>query len=328
MVSGTLASALLALLVFIAVISSLVSVAMLWESARDRRRRRNVGEQLEKLQIADVQSGPSGIVRAEAARVPHWVRTVVRRFPRLTNVQIRIEQAALSWTVQSFLIRTFAFALGLGLATQIFFGSWFYAAVGAAVGAFLPYLYVGRKRTRRLGAFEAGFPEAIELLVRAIRAGHPVSSGFKMVADESPDPISTEFRQVFEEQRFGLPFDESLLGLADRVPLVDVRIFTTAVLIQREVGGNLAEVLEKLSYVVRERFRIKGQIQVMTAQGRMGAMVVGALPFGTGLLFFVINPEMMLDFFRSSAAPLAIGFALFMQALGMLWIRKIITIEV
>ncbi len=330
MVSATGASLLLGVLVFVAVISTLIGVAMLWESVRESHKRRTVARQLEKLQMADIgaRAGARGVVRAEGAGLAPWARMLLQRFPRLGDIQILLEQAAIPWNVQGFLIRSFGFALGLGLFTLVVSGSQLFVAAACGVGALLPYLYVRRKRTRRLKDFEAHFPEAIDLLVRAIRAGHPISSGFKMVADETAEPLSGEFRQVFEEQRFGLPFEESILGLADRVPLVDVRIFATAVLIQREVGGNLAEVLEKLSSVVRDRFRIKGQIRVLTAQGRLGAMVVGALPFVTGFIFFLIHPEMMLDFFRSSVGPFAIAFALLMQLFGMLWIRKIVTIEV
>ena len=129
-----------------------------------------------------------------------------------------------------------------------------------------------------MGQFEEMLPEAIDLLGRAIRAGHPLSAGLKMVADETTEPIASEFRRTFEEQRFGLPFEDALLAMADRVSLIDVRILTTAILIQREVGGNLAEVLDNLANVIRVRFTIRRQLRVYTAQGRFSGYVLAAAP--------------------------------------------------
>jgi tight adherence protein B len=134
-------------------------------------------------------------------------------------------------------------------------------ATVAGVGAALPFLYVRRKRNAAAGPVRGAAPEAVDLVGRAIRAGHPLGAGLRMVAEEMPDPIRTEFRQVFEEQRFGLAFEEALFGMADRVPLVDVRILVTAILIQREVGGNLAEILDKLSHIIRQRFQIRRQLR-------------------------------------------------------------------
>jgi tight adherence protein B len=163
---------------------------------------------------------------------------------------------------------------------------------------------------------------------RAIRAGHPLSSGLKMVADEAAEPIAGEFRRVFEEQRFGMPFDDTLLGLADRVPIVDTRILVTAILIQREVGGNLAEVLDKISSVIRDRFQIRRQIRTYTAQGRMSGYVLGALPIVVGSVILALSPDYMLTLFREPIGRLMLGAAAVLQVTGYMWIRKITNIEI
>ena len=148
-----------------------------------------------------------------------------------------------------------------------------------SLGAVLPTLYVRWRRNRGLYQFEEMLPESMDLVGRALRAGHPLSAGLKMAADDGAEPVASEFRRVFEEQRFGLPLQDSLLGMADRINLVDVRILVTAILIQREVGGNLAEILDNLSAVIRARFTIRRQIKVYTAQGRMTGYLLALLPF-------------------------------------------------
>jgi tight adherence protein B len=196
------------------------------------------------------------------------------------------------------------------------------------VGAMLPTMYVRRKRTKRMNAFEEFLPESIDLVGRALRAGHPLSAGFKMAADDGPEPVAGEFRRVFEEQRFGLPLQDSLLSLADRINLVDVRILVTAILIQREVGGNLAEILDNLSAVVRARFTIRRQIRVYTAQGRMTGYLLSALPIIIFSILYMLNPQYMSILFTDPIGKILVVVAITMQLLGFLWIRKIIKIEI
>jgi tight adherence protein B len=175
--------------------------------------------------------------------------------------------------------------------------------------------------------FEEQFPEAIDLLGRAIRAGHPISSGLKMVAEEMPEPVAGEFRNMFEEQRFGLSFADSLASFADRIPLVDVRIFVTAVLIQREVGGNLTEILDNLGHIIRQRFMLQRQVKVLTAEGRFSMYVLTALPIGIAGFIAVSNREYLSPLFETEAGRTMLWAALFGQILGYLWMRRITKIE-
>jgi tight adherence protein B len=239
-----------------------------------------------------------------------------------------LDQARVQWSVGTYLLMTLGLLFAFGFAGLLLSGSLIVATIAAVIGAFLPYLIARRKATMRLYRFEEHFPEAIDLLTRAIRAGHPLSAGMRMVAEEAPEPIAEEFHETFEQQRFGLPFEDALLGLTDRVDLVDVRIFATAVLVQREVGGNLAEVLENLARTIRARFAIRRQLRVYTAQGRLSGYVLGALPILVGLAIFFLDREYMMTLFTSPIGRFAVVLAVIMQIIGYLWIRKIVNIEI
>jgi tight adherence protein B len=200
--------------------------------------------------------------------------------------------------------------------------------VGAVMGFGLPFLVLNIKRGRRMRTFEEQFPEALDLIARALKAGHAFATGLKMAADELPDPVGPEFRKTFDEQNFGLPLKDALDNLTLRVPHLDVRFFATAVLIQRETGGNLAEILENLAHVVRERFKILRQVRVYTAHGRFTGYVLLALPAVLGVALSFINPDHMNMLFRERMGQMMLLGALVMQTIGYLWIKQVIKIEV
>jgi tight adherence protein B len=200
--------------------------------------------------------------------------------------------------------------------------------IGAIVGFALPFMFLNMKRTRRMRSFEENFPEALDLIARALKAGHAFVTGLKMVADEMPDPIGPEFRKTFDEQNFGLPLKDALENLTMRVPGLDVRFFATAVLIQRETGGNLSEILENLAHVVRERFKILRQVRVYTAHGRMTGYVLLALPAVLCVALAFINPDHMNVLFRERMGQMLLMIAVCMQTIGFFWIRQVVKIEV
>ena len=199
---------------------------------------------------------------------------------------------------------------------------------GFLLGASVPFLILMRKRTVRIRRFEEQFPEALDLLSRAIKAGHAFQTAMGMVADEGAEPMGPEFRKAFEEQNYGLPLKDALNNMAIRMPLIDVRFFATAVLIQRETGGNLSEILDNLAYVVRERFKILRQVRVYTAHGRMTGYVLLALPAFLAVALMFINPEHMHVLFTERAGKMMVAATVILQTIGYLWIRKIVTIEV
>jgi tight adherence protein B len=196
------------------------------------------------------------------------------------------------------------------------------------MGAAAPVLWLVQRRSSRLKTFEEQFPEALDLVSRAIRAGHSFQTALGMVADELKPPVGPEFRKMFDQQNFGLPLREALESLAARVPIVDVKFFITAVTIQRETGGNLAEILDSLSSVVRERFKIKRQVRVHTAHGRITGLVLLALPVFLAIALSMINPDHMRPLFQERMGQTMIVATIVMQTIGFVWIRRVIRIEV
>jgi len=318
-----------ALVAFLAVALGTVSVVILWEWFQEQQRKRQMVEQLRSLANEPIE-GPanrSTVFRSAVLESP-WLRPIISRFPQLRDAGFILQQAGVSWTLQTLFLLSIGAAVGLGSVTLIMSQSLAIGFVGTVIGAMLPTMYVRRRRTKRMNAFEELLPEAIDLVGRALRAGHPLTAGFKMAADDGPEPVAGEFRRVFEEQRFGLPIQDSLLGMADRVNIVDVRILVTAILIQREVGGNLAEILDNLSAVVRARFTIRRQIRVYTAQGRMTGYLLSALPIILFSMLYMINAEYMSILFTDPIGKILIVVAITMQLIGFMWIRKIIKIEI
>lgn len=320
---------LTAALVFVAVALGAVSVALVFEFLGERRRQKDLVGQLKKFEKGLMQAGTEGggLLR-RAVRESQFMRDLATSVPTIGDLQLMIQQAGSSMTVGSFLVTIIGVAVGSGLAALLLSQKLLVAIPVAIIAAFIPWLWMRRRRTRRLYAFESELPEAIDLLGRAIRAGHPLSSGMKMVADETGEPISGEFRRTFEENRFGVPFEDAIQEMSDRVDIVDVRILVTAILIQREVGGNLAEVLDNLASVIRARFTIRRQLRVFTAQGRMSGYVLAALPIVVGTLIYLLNPDYGSLMFTHPLGRVLLGVAFIMQIIGFLWIRKIINIDI
>jgi len=320
-----------ALLVLVAGGLGLVSLILLFEWGRAFRKQRAARKQLKGIDRRAVaaQSDPTSVLyREERAGLAPWLEAIVARLPQVRDVEHLLSQADTTWSVGTFLLMSVGLGVTLALIAVTILKGWPLALGAGLFGSVIPYLYVRRRRTKRIRAFEEHFPEAIDLLGRSIRAGHAFSTGLKIVAEESPDPISTEFKQVFEEQKFGLPLEDSLMSLADRIPLVDIRILVTAILVQRDVGGNLAEILDKISYTIRERFMILRQVRVHTAQGRMTGYLLAGLPIFVGGLVFLLNPSYIGIMFEHPLGKLLLGAAGVMQFIGFLAIRKIIEIEV
>jgi tight adherence protein B len=287
-----------------------------------------VVRQLQGIGALDAGEGGPGLIRGRAADQPVWIQQLSASAPRIRDLGMLLQQAGSETSLEALLLMCAGLGVGFGAAVLTLARFWPIALLAAAAGGYLPIWFLKRKRQRRIDAFEASLPEAIDLLGRAIRAGHPLAAGFKMVADELEDPIGTEFQRTFEEQRFGLPFDDAMIALADRVVLVDVRILVTAILIQREVGGNLAEVLDNLATVIRARFQIRRQLRVYTAQGRFSGYTLGVLPIIVGFLIYLLNPGYMQLLFTHPIGKMLVFLAVVMQIVGFLWIRKIIDIEI
>ena len=318
-----------ATVVFLAVGMAVVSLAFLGESLREVRRRRDFRRQLESVTGKEGPGGDSlttSVVRA--GEEESAFDSILTGLPQVRDLKVLLEQADLNWTPGTFITISVGLAAALAASAYILSQNPVATTLAALAGLWFPLMYVKRLKNRRIRRFEEQFPEAIDLLGRSIRAGHAFPTGLKVVAEESQDPMAAEFRQIFDEQKFGLPLEDSLLGLADRIDLVDVRIFVTAILIQREVGGNLAEILDKISYTIRERFTLQRQIRVYTAQGRLTGYILAALPILLGLAITALNPEYMAILFEEPMGKVLIAAAAVLQFLGFILIRRIIDIEI
>ena len=316
---------------FVAIALVAFALTLVLDSLRDRQRRKGVESQLRGIEGSHTPGKGDPvtlILRESETSVAAWMQPIVRRITRRWNLEMLLRQAALRWGAQRLLLLMAGSAVASGLLTFVVSGRVPHAVVAAMLGAYLPLLYVKRKKFQRLSEFEEQFPEAVELMARSLRAGHPFSATLKMASEECEQPIRGEFRQTFEEQRLGLPMDDALVGMADRVDLIDVRIFVTAVMIQREVGGNLAEVLDNLSAMIRERFKLRGKIRTLTAEGRVSMWVLLGLPPALTAVMLLLNPDYIMTLFREPAGKSILFAALGMQVLGYLWMRQIIRIKI
>ena len=206
----------------------------------------------------------------------------------------------------------------------------YYTYLGLAAAplfGMIPYLIVRHARSKRLDLFEEQFPEAIALIARALRAGHAFPTGLQMVGDEVPAPVGVEFKLVYDQQSFGMPLSDALKGMAERVPVLDARFFVTAVLTQRETGGNLSEVLDNLANVIRERFKVKRQVRVVTAHGRMTGWILAALPPVLALILCFVSPQHMKTMITDPLGIKMLAIGGTMQAIGTLIIRKLVNIR-
>jgi tight adherence protein B len=267
------------------------------------------------------------VVRQRAEPQGSLMTNLAERVPRLWDLHHLLVQSGLSWTLEGFLTRIGAGAALGGIAALIAFNNSWMAGAALLLGGFSPYFYARWRKRRRLYQMESQLPESIDLIARAVRAGHPLAAGLGMAADEGPEPLASEFRTTFEEQKFGLPFEEAMLGLGDRVEVVDVRILITAILVQREVGGNLSEILETIAETMRARFNLKRQVRVYTAQGRMSGYTLAALPILVGGIITVINPTYMQTLFDESLGRGMLMAAGMLQLIGFVWIRRIVDVR-
>jgi tight adherence protein B len=254
---------------------------------------------------------------------------LLRRSERVSALQELLSQADLKIRAGNFIL--LCLASGVVVAMIVYSASnkaLIFAWVGLLLGCFFPYAFANYKRTKRFNEFEELFPQAIDTLARAVRAGHAFTTALEMISDEVSEPVATEFRKLFEEQKFGLPVREALTNLVDRVPLVDVKFFVTAVMLQRETGGNLAEILDNLSYVIRERFKILRQVRVYTAQGRLTMLLLMGMPpiIIMGMMF--MNPTFIRPLFTDPIGHVMLVIGIVLQTVGYFVIRKIIRIQV
>ena len=321
---------LLALLTFL-----VVAVIFLgfWLSFGTDSRQETVRRRVESVRKAERRSGGNipldlQLVRDELLSSVPVLNRVMMRYAWSGKFRDYIAQSGLRMKPGKILLLSGVAGVGAYLLAGSFVHQILVPIAAGLLGAAVPFAMIAFIRQRRLRKFEEHFPEALDLLGRAVRAGHAFTTGLEMVAKDSAEPIAGEFRTTFEEQNFGLPLRDSLLNMAERVPIVDVRFFVTALMVQKETGGNLAEILDELSRVIRERFRIYRDVRVKTAQGRLTALILILLPIAMFFALQVINPDYTKILFKDPLGPPILAGAAILQVIGSVILWKIIHIEV
>lgn len=278
----------------------------------------------------DPRPGGARLLRDMASKRPQ-LEAWLERLSLLEKIKTLIQQAGVNWTPGGLLLMMGGGAGGALLLSVALPALFSFAGTSAALAALFaasPYLLLRRKRTRRLAAFEEQFPEALDFLARSMRAGHAFTISLRMVSEDMPDPLGLEFRTLFNEQNLGAPLDSALNNLAARVPLLDVRFFVSAVVLQKQTGGNLGEILTRLGQVIRERFRLKGQVKAASAHGRVTALVLTILPAATAILMMMAAPSYLMSMFNDPDGRKLIAGSIVGQIVGQMVIRKIIRIKV
>ena len=277
----------------------------------------------------DAKSEPQSVIQIQDAAPSKLAQLLVDKYQLGPKILQYLEQAGLKWSPAKLVhLCLMSFGAGLAFGWLILPIPHILSPVVGLVVATGPVIYVWFKRRGRLKRFEELFPETLEFISRSMRAGHAFSVSLEMIHREFPEPLSGEFRRTFEEHNLGLPIEVALQKLAQRVPSLDVHFFVSAVLLQKRTGGNLAEILDKLAYVIRERFKLRGRIRAVSAHGRMTATALSCIPIAVAILMFYTNPDYVKFFFTDDVGQIMLGAAVALQLIGYGIMKKIVNIEV
>jgi len=316
--------ALVSLLIFAAV-ATLAAGMLLRRRERDSK---EVQERIGGRKARSAAAGPLAVERDSRLSALPILDKFLRGISFARRLELLLYQAGSNMRVATFLLAIAFCALAGYLAGYIVFSRLLHALVFGAIGGFLPVFFLMQKKAARMRAFAEEFPDALDLLVSALRAGISFSAALQIVADESPEPVRSEFAIVVEEQALGLDLREALTNMANRIDSLDLKFFVTAVVLQRDTGGNLTEVLENTSNLIRDRFRILGDIMTFTAQGRLTGVILTCLPLGLGIFMAMVAPDYFHKMWDHHSGKAILGFAVVMQLLGGLAIKKIVDIKV
>lgn len=317
-----------ATLIFIAVVLLVEGIYLNWNSTKGPEASR-VARRLKMMSAgAHVGDQDGSIVKDRLLSESPGLQRLLLKMPRIHALDRALNQSGKGWTVAQFLGMTVAaFVLCLFAASALAI-PFFIQLIAATLLAVVPFLLVLRATAKRLVRIELQLPDALDLMGRALRAGHAFPTALKMVGDEMSDPLAAEFRVAFDEVNFGVSMPTALMNLATRVPSTDLRYFVIAVLIQRETGGNLSELLTSISAIIRDRIKLMGQIRVLSAEGKMSAWVLSLLPFAAAAMIQLTNPKFLELLYTDPAGQKMLMASGVMMVVGILVMRKIIRIRV
>ena len=314
-------------LIFVAVFLLVqgLAIPVFGESAQARKR---LKKKLGEIESASGEEAYSSLLREKYLRkLSPWERSL-ERLPRMEALATLIEQSGAKYLAYRVVLFAIALAVTAAFFSWVYFRLWYAPIIAAALAFYLPFMKIMSNRTKRMGQFEEQLPDAIETMTRALRAGHPFPAALKMIGDEFDDPIAAEFELTFGDINYGNDVRRAMLGLLSRIPTVTVMALVTAVLVQKESGGNLAEILERISSVIRGRFRLYRKIKTLSAEGRMSAWVLALVPLGLFIILMVTSPDYLPALINDIRGQKMIIGGMISAACGIFWIRKILRIEV
>ena len=314
--------------IFIALMFLIEGIYFLYKQS-GKREGKKVKKRLRALStISSQKYNEVNVLRKRLLSEVSWFNELLLRLRRLHPLERLIEQSNTRYPLGVYLSLTVLLASsGYIIASVIALDSIIKLLMTGILGS-MPFLYVYRARRNRMLKFERQLPDALDLIVRALKAGHAFSGGLKMVADEFDDPIGTEFKKVFDEINFGVGVTDALFNLTERVDCPDLKFFVVSVIIQRETGGNLAEVLSKIAHLIRERFKLNGRVRVLAAEGKLSAVTLIALPFLMAFYMLIVNPDYLKLLFVDHIGRVMVVSAICMMILGSLVMKKMVAIKV
>ena len=315
-------------LMFVAAMLLLESLYLFWRSSRGPAAKK-IGKRLRSLSPGSDHSNQALLLKPHNLSDVPALERLLQALPRSKGLQAMIGQAGLEWTVSNLLLWSVVAGFMVYLTVSgLLHQSFLIAAIAGLLVAAMPFFYVHLMRNRRLAKMERQLPEAIDLLVRALRSGHAFSSGLQMIGEEMQEPIAGEFRAVHDEVNFGVSLQRALTNLTERVPSTDVRYFVVSVLIQRDSGGNLTEILDNLSRLIRDRLKLLAKVRVLSSEGRLSAWILGLMPFALGAAMNLVNPEFMSPLWTDPIGIVILQYTLGLLVVGVLVMRRIIKIRV
>jgi tight adherence protein B len=314
------------LLIFVSVVFLLEGAYLTWNAYKGPEINRI--ERRLRAMSAGAATGEASLLKERLLSDTRSIERLLLRVPRIRHLDRLLLQSGLEMNVGTLMAVIGGAAFAGFILANLFAAPLPVALLSIVVGGGIPLMYVTRRRRKRLIRMEEQLPDAMDLMGRALRVGNSLPNSIKMIADEMSDPLATEFRVVFDEVNYGFSMHDALMNLANRVPLTDLRYFVLAVLIQRETGGNLAELLDNIAALIRARFKLMGTIRVLSAEGRLSAWVLTILPFALAGVISLINPGFLAVLWTDPAGTLLIWLCLIMMAVGIFWMRRIIRIRV
>ena len=319
---------IISIAIFIAVILIMLGIILFirgrWGSEATRVRKKLKGLSTETYTKQTIDLRRKVIPLSEVA----WLNQLLQSIPLLSNINRKLRQSGLKVPLGVFVLTSLLLAFTGFFITSYLMNSNLIPIVLAVILSIIPYFYITMKRNSRLKRFGRQLPDALDLLARAVKAGHAFSGGLQMVADEFDDPIGGEFGQALDEINFGVGVKDAMTNLTERVDSMDLKFFVVAISIQLETGGNLAEILENSAHLIRERFKLFGRIKTLTAEGKLSAIILIAIPFFVGLAISFTNPDYINILFDDPIGRILVGTSLFMMFIGVMAMKKIIAIKV